>query len=174
MCAGQVMIGDKNYHGRDFETTLAHDQIQLLRPAPKGEPERAGARFFKPLRLSSGKLATKPMDSTVSPMPVEKIVTSIPSSAPPVAVIRMPNGSAPTSGGLIARTVAVELPLPFRDKITLGQSATAVLILFCRDATSPALLRASRDSSTKGRPGRRRTKRGRSRSLPAGRGSCRH
>jgi hypothetical protein len=50
LCAGQVLIGDKNYFGRDFETDLADAQIQLLRPARKGEPDRAGARFFKPLR----------------------------------------------------------------------------------------------------------------------------
>ena len=48
--AGQIVIGDKNYHGRDFQTTLADAGIQLLRPARKGEPERAGSRFFKPLR----------------------------------------------------------------------------------------------------------------------------
>ena len=50
LCVGQVLIGDKNYFGRDFETDLADAQIQLLRPARKGEPDRAGARFFKPLR----------------------------------------------------------------------------------------------------------------------------
>jgi len=47
---GQIIIGDKNYYGHDFETTLADGRICLLRPARKGEPERAGARFFKPLR----------------------------------------------------------------------------------------------------------------------------
>jgi hypothetical protein len=29
---------------------MASAGIKLLRPARKGEPERAGARFFKPLR----------------------------------------------------------------------------------------------------------------------------
>jgi hypothetical protein len=48
--ARQVIIADKNYYGHDFETALADDRIRLLRPARKGEPERAGARFFKPLR----------------------------------------------------------------------------------------------------------------------------
>ncbi len=48
--AGQVIIGDKNYFGGDFEATLAEGGLCLLRPARKGEPERAGARFFKPLR----------------------------------------------------------------------------------------------------------------------------
>ena len=48
--SGQTMIGDKNYYGRDFETTLAALGIDLLRPARKGEPKRPGARFFKPLR----------------------------------------------------------------------------------------------------------------------------
>jgi len=47
---GQTIIGDKNYFGADFEATLAGAGITLLRPARKGEPERAGARFFKPLR----------------------------------------------------------------------------------------------------------------------------
>ena len=48
--AGQIIIGDKNYYGADFETTLAEAGSALLRPARKGEPDRAGTRFFKPLR----------------------------------------------------------------------------------------------------------------------------
>ena len=47
---GQILIADKNYYGRDFEADLAHQGIRLLRRARKGEPERAGGRFFKPLR----------------------------------------------------------------------------------------------------------------------------
>jgi Transposase DDE domain len=47
---GQVIIGDKNYYGRDFEAALAAAGLRLLRPARKGEPERAGTEFFKPLR----------------------------------------------------------------------------------------------------------------------------
>jgi hypothetical protein len=47
---GQVVIGDKNYYGRDFEAALAGAGLRLLRPARKGEPERAGTQFFKPLR----------------------------------------------------------------------------------------------------------------------------
>jgi hypothetical protein len=47
---GQVIIVDKNYYGHDFEAALADGRICLLRPARKGEPERAGTRFFKPLR----------------------------------------------------------------------------------------------------------------------------
>ncbi len=47
---GQTLIADKNYFGRDFETTLADAGIDLLRPPRKGEPERPGSRFFKPLR----------------------------------------------------------------------------------------------------------------------------
>jgi len=46
----QTLIGDKNYFGADFEAALPHGGIELLRPARKGEPERPGARFFKPLR----------------------------------------------------------------------------------------------------------------------------
>ena len=47
---GQILIGDKNYYGHSFETTLANGHVCLLRPARKGEPERAGSQFFKPLR----------------------------------------------------------------------------------------------------------------------------
>ena len=46
----QIIIGDKNYYGNAFEATLASNGIELLRPARKGEKERPGARFFKPLR----------------------------------------------------------------------------------------------------------------------------
>jgi hypothetical protein len=48
--AGQVIIGDKNYYGHDFEAALADGGMRLLRPARKGENERPGAQFFKPLR----------------------------------------------------------------------------------------------------------------------------
>jgi hypothetical protein len=47
---GQILIGDKNYFGADFEASLARAGLTLLRPARKGEAERAGSRFFKPLR----------------------------------------------------------------------------------------------------------------------------
>ena len=48
--AGQVIIADKNYYGHDFEAALAAAGLVLLRPARKGEPERRGRQFFKPLR----------------------------------------------------------------------------------------------------------------------------
>lgn len=48
--SGQIVIADKNYYGRGFETELTDAGLQLLRPARKGEAERPGARFFKPLR----------------------------------------------------------------------------------------------------------------------------
>jgi hypothetical protein len=48
--AAQLIIGDKNYYGRDFEAELAADGFTLLRPARKGEPEPAGRQYFKPLR----------------------------------------------------------------------------------------------------------------------------
>ncbi|MGW4027207.1 IS982 family transposase, partial [Streptomyces sp. NPDC005009] len=41
---------DKNYFGRGFEHEPAEQDIRLLRPARKGEPERPGASLFKPLR----------------------------------------------------------------------------------------------------------------------------
>ncbi|PVE13645.1 IS982 family transposase [Streptomyces scopuliridis] len=47
---GQTIIGDKNYYGRDFEHDLTERHLELLRPARKGEPERAVAHLFKPLR----------------------------------------------------------------------------------------------------------------------------
>lgn len=48
--AGQVIIADKNYYGRGFETTLAEGGFCLLRPARQGEAARPGTRFLKPLR----------------------------------------------------------------------------------------------------------------------------
>ena len=50
LVAGQVVIGDKNYFGRDFQAHLAEEGIHLLRPARKGEPARPGSQFLKPLR----------------------------------------------------------------------------------------------------------------------------
>jgi hypothetical protein len=50
MLPGQILIGDKNYYGRDFEAALAGAGANLLRPARQGEPERPGTQFFKPLR----------------------------------------------------------------------------------------------------------------------------
>jgi Transposase DDE domain len=47
---GQILLGDKNYYGHDFEAALAAAGLTLLRPARHGEPERPGAQFFKPLR----------------------------------------------------------------------------------------------------------------------------
>jgi Transposase DDE domain len=47
---GQMLIGDKNYYGRDFEAALAQAGLHLLRPARHGESARPGSQFFKPLR----------------------------------------------------------------------------------------------------------------------------
>lgn len=46
----QTIIGDKHYFGRDFEQALTESDLELLRPARKGEAERRGAHLFKPLR----------------------------------------------------------------------------------------------------------------------------
>jgi len=46
--AGQIVIADRDYYGREFETTLHAAQLDLLRPARKGETPRAGTAFFKP------------------------------------------------------------------------------------------------------------------------------
>ncbi|MGH3408388.1 MAG: IS982 family transposase [Streptosporangiaceae bacterium] len=48
--AGQVLIADKNYYGRAFESDLASAGITLIRPARKGEPSRPGTRMLRPLR----------------------------------------------------------------------------------------------------------------------------
>jgi hypothetical protein len=48
--AGQIVVADKNYFGREFEATLAETGLNLLRPARKGETPRVGAKYFKPLR----------------------------------------------------------------------------------------------------------------------------
>lgn len=45
-----TLLADRNYYGRDFERQLAESGVTLLRPARKGEPERAGAELFKPPR----------------------------------------------------------------------------------------------------------------------------
>ncbi|MFJ9080300.1 IS982 family transposase [Streptomyces sp. NPDC102278] len=47
---GQTLIGDKNYFGAEFEAQLADAGVHHLKPARKGETERAGAGLFKPLR----------------------------------------------------------------------------------------------------------------------------
>ena len=47
---GQILIGDKNYYGRDFESALRDAGVRLLRPTRKGEPDRSGAHLSKPLR----------------------------------------------------------------------------------------------------------------------------
>ena len=47
---GQTLIADKNYYGRDFQAALTTTGARLLRPARRGEPERAGAALFRPLR----------------------------------------------------------------------------------------------------------------------------
>ena len=55
---GQMLIGDKNYCGHDFEATLAQAGLHLLRPARQGEPARPGSQFFKPLRQTSSQSTT--------------------------------------------------------------------------------------------------------------------
>jgi hypothetical protein len=47
---GQVLIGDKNYFGRNFEEELTRRELDLLRPVRKGEARRAGQHLLKPLR----------------------------------------------------------------------------------------------------------------------------
>jgi Transposase DDE domain len=47
---GQTLIADRHYYGTQFEAALTAQRLRLLRPARKGEHERAGAHLFKPLR----------------------------------------------------------------------------------------------------------------------------
>jgi hypothetical protein len=47
---GQLLLADKNYYGHEFERLLDELGLRLLRPARKGEAERAGAGLFRPLR----------------------------------------------------------------------------------------------------------------------------
>jgi hypothetical protein len=47
---GQLLIGDKNYYGREFEASLAAGGLDLLRPAGAGEASRHGQQFLRPLR----------------------------------------------------------------------------------------------------------------------------
>ena len=44
------MIADRHYNGRQFEATLNHHGITLLRPTRAGETSRPGTPLFKPLR----------------------------------------------------------------------------------------------------------------------------
>jgi hypothetical protein len=47
---GQTLIADKHYYGRGFQAELAELGVRLVRPARKGEPQRAGSHLFRPLR----------------------------------------------------------------------------------------------------------------------------
>jgi hypothetical protein len=47
---GQIVIGDKNYYGRNFEKALQGAGLVLIRPARKGEPDPPGRQYLKPLR----------------------------------------------------------------------------------------------------------------------------
>ncbi len=47
---GQTILADMQYYGRNFETALAAQGLNLLRKARKGEPPRAGTALIKPLR----------------------------------------------------------------------------------------------------------------------------
>jgi hypothetical protein len=47
---GQTLIADQHDYGRQFEAALAACGVRLLRPARKGEPDRAGGHPFRPLR----------------------------------------------------------------------------------------------------------------------------
>lgn len=46
----RTVIADKNYYGREFESTLAATGFTLLRKARAGERPRPGASLLKPLR----------------------------------------------------------------------------------------------------------------------------
>ena len=44
------LMADRNYYGKAFEGALADAEVELLRPARKGEKPRPGHRYFKPFR----------------------------------------------------------------------------------------------------------------------------
>ena len=46
----QKLMADKNYYGNAFEAALTNADIELLRPARKGEKPRPGQQYFKPFR----------------------------------------------------------------------------------------------------------------------------
>ncbi len=48
--AGQILIADKGYASREFETFLTDHGVHLLRPTFNREPSRPGARLLKPFR----------------------------------------------------------------------------------------------------------------------------
>ena len=62
----QIIIGDKNYYGHDFETTLADGRICLLRPARKGEPERKAPGSSSRCARSSSPSTTRSKASSTS------------------------------------------------------------------------------------------------------------
>jgi len=72
---GQILIGDKNYYGREFEADLAGQGIQLLRRARKGEPERPGAGSSSP----SG----RPSSRSTTPSKVNSTLNSTAAAPPP-------------------------------------------------------------------------------------------
>jgi hypothetical protein len=47
---GQVIVADKGYASREFETFLSEHGATLIRPAMRKEAKRPGAEFLKPLR----------------------------------------------------------------------------------------------------------------------------
>jgi hypothetical protein len=47
---GRTIIADKNYYGREFESTLAATGFTFLRKARVGEKPRPGSQLLKPLR----------------------------------------------------------------------------------------------------------------------------
>ena len=46
----QKLMADKNYYGKAFEAVLADADVELLRPARKGEKPRPGHQYFKLFR----------------------------------------------------------------------------------------------------------------------------
>lgn len=84
---GQVLIGDKNYFGAEFETTLTEEGLPLLRPARKGEPDRAGSRFFKP--------SARPSNRSSIPTRASSTSKTTAARPPPVSWSASCNASSP-------------------------------------------------------------------------------
>lgn len=62
---GQILLADKNYFGREFEASIADGDIQLLRRARKGEPERAVAGSSNRSDKPSSRSSTRSKDSSI-------------------------------------------------------------------------------------------------------------
>ena len=66
---GQIIIGDNNYFGADFETTLADGRLCLLRPGPAAHPRpdrcHLAQRLHRPSSDPCWPMITDPLESFI-------------------------------------------------------------------------------------------------------------